>query len=163
MRRQPLADVALQLLLHRLAWELDVGEDISVTRDKSVLVLNNLHLRDPYVIDSLKASKLLPYFLSSPACQQIYRHMGTKQANRLNGQPMFSYSSRIGVWVFSAQCRRIECTSLALLYRSSARIISSGETRRCRPCQPYVLDAVLAMSFATHLREINITLLFVHT
>lgn len=69
------------------------------------------HTHSPYVIDNLKASTACPYFLFS-------------------GQPMRSYRSSIGCWVFSATCRMMEWTILPLLYLSSHLMISSGETLR---------------------------------
>jgi hypothetical protein len=62
-------------------------------------------------MESLKASREWPYFL-------------------LRGHPIVSYSDSIGVWVFSATWRMMECTILLLLYRSSHRMMSSGDTRR---------------------------------
>jgi len=64
-----------------------------------------------YVIESLNASTACPYFLFS-------------------GQPMRSYRSSMGCWVFSATCRIIEWTILLLLYLSSHLTISSGDTLR---------------------------------
>ncbi len=46
------------------------------------------------------------------------------------GHPMLSYRVSMGVLVFSATWRMIECTILPLLYRSSHLTISSGDTRR---------------------------------
>lgn len=51
-------------------------------------------------MESLKASMLCPYL-------------------RFKGQAMVSYSLSIGISVFSATCRMMECTSLDLLYLSS--------------------------------------------
>lgn len=49
-----------------------------------------------YVMDSLKASMAWPYL-------------------RFRGQVMLSYRDSIGVCVFSATCRMMECTILLLL------------------------------------------------
>jgi hypothetical protein len=64
-----------------------------------------------HVIETLNASIECPYFLFS-------------------GHAIVSYSSSIGVTVFSATCLMIEWTILLLLYRSSHLMMSSGETRR---------------------------------
>lgn len=63
------------------------------------------------VMESLKASIECPYFLFS-------------------GHPMLWYSSSMGVSVFSATWRMMECTIFDLLYRSSHLTMSSGDTRR---------------------------------
>ena len=62
-----------------------------------------------YVIDILKASRALPYFL-------------------LSGQPISWYRVSIGVLVFSATCRIIDATILPLLNFSSHLTMSSGDT-----------------------------------
>ena len=67
-----LADVGEELLLDNIGWECDIGPDIRAPKKGSASDLMCRYYRvAPYVIDILKASSALPYFLfkGQPICE----------------------------------------------------------------------------------------------